>query len=192
MATPTEAIQSLQSEFAGKVGTAREFRGEHTLEVDRDIIASVATHLRDKLGFDYLADICSVDNMGDEPRYEVVYEFASFSLPHHVRVIAKVSEDEQSLPTISGVYATANWHEREIWDMMGIKFDGHPDLRRILMWEGFPYFPLQRDFPLEGKPSDTPGEAFTRIAPLEGGPFVTAPADHNHDREPRARPPEPV
>ena len=75
--------------------------------------------------------------------------------------------------------------------MMGIRFAGHPDLRRILMWEGYPFFPLRKDFPLEGKPSDMPDVAFTGIAPLEGGPFVTSPSDATiKDREPRARPPQ--
>ena len=74
--------------------------------------------------------------------------------------------------------------------MMGIRFAGHPDLRRILMWEGYPYFPLRKDFPLEGKPSDMPDVAFSNIAPLEGGPFVTSPSSATaKDREPRARHP---
>jgi NADH-quinone oxidoreductase subunit C len=89
------------------------------------------------------------------------------------------------------VWKTANWHEREIYDMMGIRFSGHPDLRRILMWEGYPYFPLRKDFPLAGKPTDLPGVAFTKPAPLEGGPFVTvASGEDAIHREPRVRNPE--
>ena len=65
-----------------------------------------------------------------------------------------------------------DWHEREIYDMMGIRFRGHPDLRRILMWEGYPYFPLRKDFPLAGKSSEVPEVAFTQTTPLMGGPFV--------------------
>ena len=89
------------------------------------------------------------------------------------------------MPTVSRVWQDADWHEREIFDMMGIRFTGHPDLRRILMWDGYPYFPLRKDFPLEGKPSEMPDVAFSAVAPLEGGPFVThrpaqAPKTANH------------
>ena len=110
----------------------------------------------------------------------------------HLRLKTVVSEDDlDAPPTVSDLWPTADWHEREIYDMMGIRFAGHPDLRRILMWDGYPFFPLRKDFPLEGKPSDMPDVAFTGIAPLEGGPFVTSPSDATvKDREPRARPPQ--
>jgi NADH-quinone oxidoreductase subunit C len=95
------------------------------------------------------------------------------------------------VPTLSHVWEGANWHEREIFDMMGIRFTNHPDLRRILMWDGYPYFPLRKDFPLEGKPSEMPDVAFSDVAPLAGGPFVTAPTTTGtKNREPRAHPPE--
>jgi NADH-quinone oxidoreductase subunit C len=74
--------------------------------------------------------------------------------------------------------------------MMGVKISGHPDLRRILMWEGYPYFPLRKEFPLEGKKTELPDIAFTAPAPLEGGPFVTSPTDHVLSREPKSRAPE--
>jgi NADH-quinone oxidoreductase subunit C len=89
------------------------------------------------------------------------------------------------------VWRTAEWHEREAYDMMGVKFADHPNLKRILMWEGYPYFPLRKDFPLEGKPTDVPGVAFTNIAPMAGGPFVTvAGGKDSTAREPRRRNPE--
>jgi NADH-quinone oxidoreductase subunit C len=109
----------------------------------------------------------------------------------HLRVKLKVPEEVQAVDTVCDIWPTANWHEREIYDMMGIKFNGHPDLRRILMWEGYPYFPLRKDFPLQGLPSEMPDVAFTKVTPLEGGPFVTVPSTAiSKDREPRARPPE--
>src|SRR5438876_746763 len=129
-----------------------------------------------------------VDIYGNEPRFEIVYELYSFTRGQHLRLKFSVSEDDPQVATVSDIWATANWHEREIYDMMGIKFAGHPDLRRILMWDGYPYFPLRKDFPLAGLPSEMPDVAFTKITPLEGGPFVTIPSTAgSKDREPRAR-----
>jgi NADH-quinone oxidoreductase subunit C len=186
-----EPVRSIQEAFAGKVGVASEFRGAWAIEVDKDALPGVVGHCRDRLGFDYLVDLCAVDRFGEEPRFEVVYELSKFGeKPPHLRLRVRVSEEAEEVPTLSGLYGGADWMEREVYDMHGIKFAGHPDLRRILMWEGYPYFPLRKDFPLEGKETDLPGQAFSEVAPLEGGPFVTSPADHMHDREPRARPPE--
>src|SRR5207247_243139 len=146
---------------------------------------------RDELSFDYLIDITSIDNFGEEPRFEIVYHLYSMSDGIHLRFKLKVPEETGAVDTVSDIWPTANWHEREAYDMMGIKFNGHPDLRRILMWEGYPYFPLRKDFPLEGLPSEMPDIAFTKVTPMEGGPFVTVPSTAtSKDREPRARPPE--
>src|SRR6202045_5208191 len=94
----------------------------------------------------------------------------------HLRLKLKVSEDVGAIDTVSDVWSTANWHEREIYHMMGIKFNGHPDLRRILMWDGYPYFPLRKEFPLEGLPSNMPDVAFSESPLLEGGPLVILPS----------------
>ena len=94
----------------------------------------------------------------------------------------------ESIDTISDIWPTANWHEREVYDMMGLRFNHHPDLRRILMWEGYPYFPLRKEFPLAGKSSDVEEVAFTNPAPLAGGPFVTSAGESSQvTREPRSR-----
>ena len=195
-----DTIASLQKQFPGKVGPPKEFRGEQTIEIDRAVIRAAAAHLKNDLGYNYLVDISSVDHFGDEPRYEVVYEFCALGGPNdqaHLRVKLKVSEDDPSVDSLVPVYQGADWHEREIFDMMGIKFAGHPDLRRILMWEGYPYYPLRKDFPLEGLPSDLPGEGgFSRRAPMEGGPYAALPTDKppvigdalTTTREPRANP----
>jgi NADH-quinone oxidoreductase subunit C len=196
-----DAITSLQKQFPGKVGQGKSFRDEHYVEIDRELIRPAAAYLK-SLGYNLLLDISSVDHFGDEPRYEVVYEFAALGGPNdqcHLRVKIKVSEDVNAVDSIVPVYQGANWHEREVYDMMGIHFAGHPDLRRILMWDGYPYFPLKKDFPLEGLPTDLPGEeGFSRVAPMEGGPFVAAPTDKppalgdapTTTREPRAKPAE--
>lgn len=165
-----------------------EFRGETTLIFTREQIKEVCQFCKTQLEFDYLVDVSSVDNFGEEPRFEMIYELYSYASGVHLRLKCSVSEDDLEVPTVSDLWPTADWHEREIYDMMGIQFSGHPDLRRILMWDGYPYYPLRKEFPLGGKASDMPEVAFSKIAPLEGGPFVTVPTTATtKDREPRAR-----
>ncbi len=181
-----DSVRSIESKF--KVLAKVEFRGETTLIVERAAIHDLALFCRDTLGFDYLIDISGVDHFGDEPRFEIVYELSQLATSIHLRLKIRVSEDDLSAGTVSDIWATADWHEREIFDMMGIHFTGHPDLRRILMWEGYPFYPLRKDFPLAGKASDVPGVAFTKAAPMDGGPFVSLPSTATvKDREPRSR-----
>lgn len=187
--TGPDLTASLTSLFGDKLQEKIEFRGETTLVIQLSDLREVTKLCRDESSFDYLLDITSVDNFGEEPRFEMVYELYSMSLSAHLRLKVRVSEEEE-VPTVSDIWPTANWHEREIYDMMGIRFANHPDLRRILMWEGYPYFPLRKEFPLEGLPSNMPDVAFSESAPLEGGPFVTLPSTATtKDREPRARRP---
>jgi NADH-quinone oxidoreductase subunit C len=189
--TSQEAIESFGKSFDSKIHDKTEFRGETTFNIAAEHLREIAKFCRDELSFDYLLDITSIDNFGEEPRFEIVYHLYSMPYAAHLRLKLKVSEDVGALDTISDIWPTADWHEREIYDMMGIKFNGHPDLRRILMWDGYPFFPLRKDFPLAGLPSDMPDVAFTKVTPLEGGPFVTIPSTAgSKDREPRARPPE--
>jgi NADH-quinone oxidoreductase subunit C len=188
--TGPELLSSLGKLFGSKVQEQIEFRGETTFVIAASDLREVANFCKEELSFDYLLDITSVDNFGSEPRFEVVYELYSMTLSVHLRLKLRVSEDAPTVDTVSNIWPTANWHEREIWDMMGLRFNGHPDLRRILMWEGYPYFPLRKEFPLEGLPSDMPDVAFTSAAPMEGGPFVTQPSTATtKDREPRSRQP---
>ena len=188
--TPQEIFDSLGQTFQGKLQDKTEFRGETTFTIVADNIVEIAKVCRDQLSFDYLLDITSIDNFGEEPRWEMVYHLYSMQHGAHLRLKLKLSEEPGGLDTVSDLWPTADWHEREIYDMMGIRFNGHPDLRRILMWDGYPFFPLRKDFPLAGLPSDMPDVAFTKVTPLEGGPFVTVPSTAgSKDREPRARPP---
>ena len=190
--TPQEIFDSLGQTFREKLQHRTEFRGETTYAIAASDLREIAKFCRDDLSFDYLLDITSIDNFGEEPRFEMVYHLYSMPYALQLRLKLKLSEEVGSLDTISDIWRTADWHEREIYDMMGIKFNGHPDLRRILMWDGYPFFPLRKDFPLAGLPSDMPDVAFTKVTPLEGGPFVTVPSTAgSKDREPRARPREP-
>jgi NADH-quinone oxidoreductase subunit C len=188
----TELANKLREEFGDLVSAPSEFRGEVSLKIaDAERIVEVCAFAKKELGFDYLVDVSSVDNYGEGPRWAIVYHLYGMGHKQYLRLSTTVSEEKSELPTITGVWRTADWHEREIYDMMGVRFRGHPDLRRIIMWEGYPYFPLRKDFPLAGKPSELPDVAFSKPAPLEGGPFVTAPGGKDAiEREPRARAPE--
>ncbi|NNC88689.1 MAG: NADH-quinone oxidoreductase subunit C [Akkermansiaceae bacterium] len=180
-------IKGIRKEFGdAKLVGEVEFRGEHTAVVTPGALREVLAHCRKELGYDFLLDISSVDNMGEEPRFEMVYELATVDDAKHLRVKAGIAEDAE-VATVTDLWATADWHEREVYDMMGIRFAGHPNLKRILMWEGYPYYPLRKEFPLAGKPSEMPDVAFTGVAPLEGGPFVTSPGTDRVTGEPRAK-----
>jgi len=184
--TSDDAISLIATNF--RITAKVEFRNETSFTVEREAFPALAAFCKKELGFDYLLDISSVDHFGIEPRYEMVYELYSMERGQHLRLKYPVSEEDATAPTVSNLWATANWHEREVFDMMGIQFPEHPDLRRILMWEGYPFHPLRKDFPLAGKPSDMPEVGFTRPAPLAGGPFVTLPGTGTvKDREPRSR-----
>ena len=186
MSSAPDVIQ-LRECFGGKIVETVEFRGEQTLRVELGALHDVLAKCRNDLAYEMVLDVSSVDHLGEDPRFEIVYELASVDDSKHLRVKARVTEDEK-VPSATDLWAGADWHEREVWDMMGIPFANHPNLKRILMWEGYPFFPLRKDFPLAGRPSEMPDVAFTGVAPLEGGPFVTcAGGEDTVRREPRAR-----
>ena len=192
MTTAADLAQQSKEKFGELISEPMEFRGELTLKLaDANKIVEVCEFAKRELGFDYLIDISTLDHYGDDPRFSVVYELYGIGHRQHLRLKTQVSEEQGEVPSVSKVWRTAEWHEREAYDMMGVKFADHPNLKRILMWEGYPYFPLRKDFPLEGKPTDVPEVAFTNIAPMAGGPFVTvAGGKDSTAREPRRRNPE--
>jgi NADH-quinone oxidoreductase subunit C len=153
--------------------------------------------LRDEFGFDMLTDVTAVDwAPGASPRFTVVYHLFSTARHDYVRVAADCADHANpSAPSITGLWPAADWHEREAYDMFGITFHGHPDLRRILMWEGYPHFPLRKEFPLAGIETELPDpevaaetHAKVRPAPMAGGPFVASPGEVNlTEAEPRAK-----
>lgn len=173
----TSNIEAASEQLSKKVlkkfpsASCVEFRGEYSVTVQLDELRAVMEFCHKDLELDFLIDITSVDNTGDDPRFMLVYEVARVDCSMHIRIKTHLA-DAVDAPTISDLWMTADWHEREIYDMMGIKFSGHPDLRRILMWEGYPYFPLRKEFPLAGKPTELPDVAFTGTAPMADGPFV--------------------
>ena len=184
----SKAVEKIETKFQGNILLKNSFRDELSLTVTKDSLIEIMTFCKKDLGFDYLVDLTAVDNLGTNPRYEVVYELYSYSDSCHLRIKAGVDESEREVSSVVGLWPTANWHEREAFDMIGLTFSGHPDMRRILMWEGYPFYPLRKDFPLAGKTSDMPDVAFSEPVPLEGGPFVTSPSSATTDkREPRSR-----
>jgi NADH-quinone oxidoreductase subunit C len=153
-------------------------------------------HLRDAQGYDFLMDVTGIDWSAEKsPRFTVVWHLYSSTKHTYVRIAADCASDtDPAMPTATGLWAGANWHERETYDMLGIKFTGHPDLRRILMWEGYPYFPLRKEFPLAGLPTELNDpeiseETKTGVisAPMAGGPFVATPGEPMSEAEPRAK-----
>ena len=184
----SEAVKKIEAKFQDNILLKNSFRDELSLTVTKDSLIEIMTFCKKDLSFDYLVDLTAVDNLGVNPRYEVVYGLYSYSDSCHLRIKVGVDESEREVPSVVSLWPTANWHEREAFDMIGVTFSDHPDMRRILMWEGYPYYPLRKDFPLAGKTSDMPDVAFSEPVPLEGGPFVTSPSSATTDkREPRSR-----
>ncbi len=142
-------LKKLKEDFPQSMLEMGEFREELSIVVRKDDIVSVCQSLRDdpELCFNFLSDLCGVDYPERKPRFDVVYNLYSISKNHRVRLKLRV-EDGESLPSVTSVWSTANWHEREVFDMFGIRFEGHPDLRRILMSEDWEGHPLRKDFPL--------------------------------------------
>jgi NADH-quinone oxidoreductase subunit C len=181
------AVELLQSQFGGQVS---EFRGETTVRIDRSKIFEACRALKEECAFDMLTDVSGVDNYGDEVRYEVVYHLYSMSNRTALRLKASVPEDDLIVDSVVSLWKTADWHEREAYDMFGIRFRNHPNLKRILMWDGYPYYPLRKDFPLAGIPTELPETAVdagkVETAPMLGGPFVSAAGTNSSiRREPR-------
>ena len=151
--TPSQWVTALQHAHANWISEIVEAHGEVTAVVPREHIFGVCSLLKTApdAKFDFLADLCGVDRVSEEePRFEVNYHLFSTSLRHRLRLKVLLNEDDAHVPTVTGVWSTANWHERETFDLFGVVFDGHPDLRRILLpddWEGYA---LRKDFPLRG------------------------------------------
>ena len=167
-----------------------------TMDCPADELADMALSLRDEDGFDLLVDLTAIDHGEDaEVRFSVVLHFYSLVHRGYLRFHVPCSDNENpSVPSISDIYPAANWHEREAYDMFGIEFAGHPDLRRILMWDEYPYFPLRKEFPLAGIDTPLPAadvvevtKASVEPAPMMGGPFVSSGDGVMSESEPRAR-----
>lgn len=192
----------IDEEFAQKLLEKHEFLLEResvdclTVECPSAEVVALSLSLRDEEGFDMLVDLTAIDHGEDtEDRFSTVMHFYSLVHRGYLRVHSTCSDNEKpSMPSISEIYPAANWHERETYDMFGIDFPGHPDLRRILMWDDYPYFPLRKEFPLAGIDTPLPADDVAEVtqasvepAPMMGGPFVSSGDGPMSDSEPRAR-----
>jgi NADH-quinone oxidoreductase subunit C len=146
-----EFVEKLKGENAAWVADVKDALGEVTITVPREHIVDACISLKTTQGFDMLADLCGADRGAeDDPRFEVNYHL--FSTKHHNRLRLKVllSESDAKVATVTGIWKTADWHERETYDLLGVTFEGHPDLRRILLPSDFDGHALRKDYPLRG------------------------------------------
>lgn len=147
-----KVVDRLGQTFSGGVLGVEEFRGQPSIRVSPQAYLEICGWLieDERAAFNFLTDLTAVDWFPEEPRFEVVLHLYSHQHNWRLRLKVPVSGAAPALPTVTGLWPTANWHERECYDMFGIRFEHHPDLRRILMPETYPFHPLRKDFPLEG------------------------------------------
>ncbi len=192
-----DAVTALKAKFPQ--ATDRASADHPAVNVPLADLVAALRYLRDEWAFDLLMDLTAIDwAEGASPRFTVVYHLLSSTRAgSYVRVAAPCAgtEAKPTAPSVVDVWPAANWHERECFDLLGVTFEGHPDLRRVLMWDGYPYHPLRKEFPLAGIETDLPvadiaEETGTKViaAPMAGGPFVASPGEVNlTDAEPRAK-----
>ena len=195
MPAPADAATSLREKFPQ--ATPRASLDHPAVTVPPGQLLAALNYLKAEFAFDMLVDVTAIDwAEGASPRFTTVYHLLSTTQHAYFRVAADCASDtEPTMPSVVGLWAGANWHERETYDMFGIRFEGHPDLRRILMWDGYPHFPLRKEFPLAGIEGVLPDPEVvaatgTKVlpAPMMGGPFVASPGEMNMtDAEPRAK-----
>ncbi len=149
---PKEIAEMIKDRYPTEVREIKEFRNQVSVIVNRDRIKEMMKYLHDtpELYFEFLEDLCGVDYFGKkELRFEVVYNLYSIRHKHMIRIRAEVPEDDCSIDSVVDIWAGANWHERECYDLVGVNFKGHPDMRRILLPEDWEGHPLRKDFPLK-------------------------------------------
>ena len=157
MAEINLAVKKLKEKFPASMMEVKTFREEVTITVQRKDIFGICKFLYSDpdLQFQMLTDLCGVDFFPEQPRFEVVYLLYSMKNQQRLRLKIKVG-DSESVSSVESIWKAANWLEREVYDLFGIPFDNHPDLRRILLWEGYEGYPLRKDFPVEGPDFDKP------------------------------------
>jgi len=150
MAEKSTTIQRLHDRFGGRVEIASSIDMD-TVRIQRKDIIDVCSFLRneDDLDYDLMRDLTCVDYIKETPRFEIVYHLYSIYNGHEIRIKVRLEESDPTIDTITGIWVGANWYEREVFDLYGIKFDGHPDLRRLLLYPEFEGHPLRKDYPID-------------------------------------------
>jgi len=174
MPEETPHIRYLREKFGAAILDAHAFRGDETVVVGPERLIELARFLKDDgaTAFDFLVDITAVDYLGKkQPRFEVVYHLLSLRSRARFRVKVPLPEEKPEVDSLTPLWKAANWLEREVWDMFGIRFRGHPDLRRILLYEEFRGYPLRKDYPVNQRQPLMPER------PL-AGTFVDARSDN--------------
>lgn len=144
-------VENLKGKFAASILEVAEFRGETTVIVKKEEIVAICSYLKMSEGFNFLSDLCGVDYLGKkDDRFMVVYNLYNISTHERLRLKVAVAEKDANVDSVASVWGTADWHERECWDLLGISFNNHPDLRRILMPADWVGHPLRKDYPVQG------------------------------------------
>lgn len=166
MAEVSAIGKKLKEKFPDAVTGVKTFRGELTVSINKDYIGKVAEFLCNdgESDFNYLSDLCGVDKsrLDNSNAFEVVYHLYSLKHNHRVRLKVEIPASNPSIGTVTNVWKTADWHEREAYDMFGIIFEGHPNLERILTPEGFEGYPLRKDYPLKGRQPQSLREVYRK------------------------------
>ncbi len=169
-----DIVEALRGEFGEAILDLMVYAGEHTVYVETKRIADVCTFLKDQQGFSYLVDLGGADRFTDEDRFEVFYNLVNIDAGKRLRLKVRIDEDDLHVPSVTPLFRAANWNERECYDMLGVIFDGHPDLRRMYMPEDFEYYPQRKEFPLLGIPGSLPLPPQTPEGDLTMDPFAAA------------------
>jgi NADH-quinone oxidoreductase subunit C len=152
MSEERTVVERLQEKFPESVEETGEFRGQSWVVVRKEDLLKVCEFLKDdpETGFDFLSFVCAVDYLPREPRFEVVYQLYSTKTHKRFRLKTRIGSQDATVPSVTSLWPTADWHERETFDLMGISFQDHPDLRRILLPADWVGHPLRKDYPLQG------------------------------------------
>lgn len=170
-----DTIGALREQCPDAVTDVSEYAGELTAFIRRERLLEVCGTLKDTFGYTYLTDLAGVDRFTEEAaRYEVYYSLVNITAGKRIRLKVRLEEDDAVVPSLVGLYKAADWNERECFDMLGIRFDGHPDLRRMYMPEDFDYHPLRKEFPLLGIPGSLPLPPQVPEGNLTMDPFAAA------------------